>query len=82
MKTFTFKATEDELLALIKHHSLNMVHNSPTPEMSERLHFLTKKLHKDTPDVEEVKQPETFKQEPVSGLAQFEAPKPSSKTTW
>lgn len=52
MKTFTFKATEDELLALIKHHSLNMVHKNPTPEMSERLHFLTKKLHKNTPDID------------------------------
>lgn len=64
MKTFTFKATEGELLALIHHHS-RIIQNhvedgsQPTPEMSERLHFLTKKLHKDTPDVEEVKQPET-----------------------
>lgn len=58
MKTFTFKATEEELMALIRHHSFN-IHNddNPNPEMSERLHFLMKKLHKDTPDVEETKEP-------------------------
>lgn len=62
MKTFTFKATEDELIALIHHHANKIVTKSvaalwtngehPSTELSERLHFLTKKLHKDTPDVD------------------------------
>lgn len=53
MKTFTFKATEDELKALIRHHSADICnHNNPNPDMSERLHFLMKKLHKDAPDVD------------------------------
>ncbi len=59
MKTFGLRVNEEELMALIKHHSYNIMdHQSPLPEMSERLHNLVKRLHKDTPEVEDEKQPE------------------------
>ncbi len=43
--------TEDELRALIEHHALRMSIKFDT-ETSERIHTLTKRLNKETPDIE------------------------------
>ena len=62
MKTFKLTLTEDELIALIGYHTKK--HSSfcygsdvnPSVETSERIHTLTKRLNKDTPEVEEIPQ--------------------------
>ena len=54
MKTFKLTVTEDELKALINHHAFNMA-NREGPfdtDTSERIHNLTKRLNKDTPEIE------------------------------
>ena len=57
MKTFKLTVTEDELKALINHHS-RIIQNSiedgalPSIDTSERIHNLTKRLNKDTPEIE------------------------------
>lgn len=54
-RKFRLQVTEDELIALIKHHSYNIMdHVNPIPDMSERLHDLVKRLHKTSPEIEEV----------------------------
>ena len=52
MKTFKLTITEAELRALIDYHlSTHNVLNYST-ETSERIHTLTKRLNKDTPEIE------------------------------
>lgn len=61
MKTFKLTVTEGELIALIHHHNLIMIrdiesdtYTHPSTESSERIHTLTKRLNKDTPEIEAV----------------------------
>jgi hypothetical protein len=51
MKTFKLTVTEDELKALINHHH-NNYEDRFNPETSERIHTLTKRLNKETPEIE------------------------------
>ena len=53
MKTFKLTVTEDEMKALISHHAMNMEVRFDV-ETSERIHNLTKRLNKDTPEIEAV----------------------------
>lgn len=58
MKTFTLKVNEDELKALIAHHSSKQNQacyddgNKPDIETSARIHDLTKRLNRETPEIE------------------------------
>ena len=57
MKTFKITVSEGELVALIYYHNRIMrdyieVGDVPLIETSERIHNLTKRLNKDTPEVE------------------------------
>lgn len=64
MKTFKLTVTEDEVRALIRHHansltytgSMNgigeMDYSNYSTETSERIHNLTKRVNKDTPEIE------------------------------
>jgi hypothetical protein len=74
MKTWTVKLYEDELKALIQHHTIKIAeHDNPTTDMSERLHNLVKRLHKETPDISDDPRPEeTVQQQQV----------PLAKSTW
>ena len=59
MKTFKITVSEGELVALIYYHNRIMrdyieVGNVPLIETSERIHNLTKRLNKDTPEIETV----------------------------
>lgn len=52
MKTFKVTLTEDELKAIIEYHAEKMVSYDITPERSARIHDLTKRLNKDTPEID------------------------------
>lgn len=53
-KTYGLRINEDELMALIGFHSMCIqAHESPTVEMSARLHDLIKRLNKNEPEIEE-----------------------------
>ena len=59
MKTFKITVSEGELVALIHYHNgimcLDIQSNAnPSIETSERIHNLTKRLNKDTPEIEAV----------------------------
>jgi hypothetical protein len=58
MKTFKLTVTEEELGALISHHAVKM-HGNYSTETSERIHTLTKRLNKETPDIEGDPRPQT-----------------------
>jgi hypothetical protein len=58
MKTFKLTVTEDELKALINHHH-NNYEDRFNPETSERIHTLTKRLNKETPEIEVETRPAT-----------------------
>ena len=62
MKTFKLTVTEEELKALISHHAINMHTNFDT-ETSERIHTLTKRLNKDTPEIEGDPRPQETRQQ-------------------
>ena len=64
MKTWTLKINEEEMRALITHHN-NSMFGDQSVERSARIHDLTKRLNKDTPDIEnaEQTQPQTAQQE-------------------
>ncbi len=49
MKTFKLTVNEDELKALIDHHKQSTTYDTET---SERIHALTKRLNRDTPEIE------------------------------
>ena len=74
MKTFKITVSEGELVALIYYHNRIMrdyieVGDVPLIETSERIHNLTKRLNKDTPEIEVV--------EP-----QLEAAKTEQQSSW
>jgi len=50
-KTWKLTVNEEELRALINHNN-NLLFQSPTPEISLRLHDLVKRLNKETPEIE------------------------------
>lgn len=61
MKTWKLTVNEEELKALISWHNMAMMghvtndrYNAPdiSPERSARIHDLTKRLNKETPDIE------------------------------
>lgn len=62
MKTFGLKITEDELKALIRYHANKISYSVHSPagldhtnydiETSQRIHDLTKRLNKETPEIE------------------------------
>ena len=54
MKTFKLTITEEEIKALIRYHAdnLNKGYHGYDVETSERIHTLTKRLNKDTPEIE------------------------------
>lgn len=67
MKTFKLTVTEDEMKALIRHHASTLMYNgnamldgsSNYPiETSERIHTLTKRLNKETPEIENDPRPQ------------------------
>ena len=85
MKTFKLTVTEDELRALIRHHANSLTYSGSllpgggldysnySTETSERIHTLTKRLNRDTPEIEsdprpnEPTQVEAAKEEQPSG---------------
>lgn len=69
MKTFKVTLTEDELKAIIEYHAEKMVSYDITPERSARIHDLTKRLNKDTPEIENDPRPpieQTKQAEPIA----------------
>ena len=52
MKTFKLTVTEEELRAIIVHHAEYVKVGYHDNERSERIHTLTKRLNKDTPEIE------------------------------
>jgi hypothetical protein len=64
MKTFKLTVTEDELKALIEYHARfmcyggNSIINPLNTETSERIHTLTKRLNKETPEIENDPRPQ------------------------
>jgi hypothetical protein len=79
MKTFKLTVTEDELRALIRHHANTMTYagsigangaydySNYSIETSERIHTLTKRLNKETPEIESDPRPqETAAQGPAA----------------
>ena len=52
MKTFKLTVTEEELRALIDHHVDMHGKGDYEVERSERIHTLTKRLNRDTPEIE------------------------------
>lgn len=69
MKTFKLTINEDELKALINHHC-HSYNGRYTVEQSARIHDLTKRLNRDTAEIEvETKQAEVQQQEPLKGWA-------------
>jgi hypothetical protein len=50
MKTWKLTVNEDELKALINHHRFKT--DDTTVETSARIHDLTKRLNKETPEIE------------------------------
>ncbi len=53
MKTFKLTITEDEMRALIDFNvRQHQIAETPSVETSERIHTLTKRLNKDTPEIE------------------------------
>jgi hypothetical protein len=69
MKTFKLTVTEDELRALIRHHAnsltytgsinaIGMDYSNYSTETSERIHTLTKRLNKETPEIESDPRPQ------------------------
>ena len=51
-KTWKLTVNEEELKALIDHHKQRSCFNSYDVETSSRIHDLTKRLNKDTPEIE------------------------------
>ena len=81
MKTFKLTVTEEEIRALISYHALSLTHfsaNGSQPsisvETSERIHTLTKRLNKDTPEIEGDPRP--------SEPPQVEAAKTEQQSGW
>jgi len=69
MKTFKLTVTEDELRALIRHHASGLTYSGSlgpsgmdysnySTETSERIHTLTKRLNKETPEIESDPRPQ------------------------
>ena len=52
MKTFKLTVTEEELRSIIKYHAQAVELGQHDVETSERIHTLTKRLNKDTPEIE------------------------------
>lgn len=96
MKTWTVKINEEELRALIIHHNYRMLGAGNVDiETSARIHDLTKRLNRETPEIEgdprpqetksqETKQQETKPQEvkPQEVKSPEAAPKPTSLPGW
>lgn len=62
-KTYGLKCSEEEVRALIQHHSANLCDQAgsvsmPNPETSQRIHDLTKRLNKSDDTDTETKQSE------------------------
>lgn len=55
MKTWKLTVNEDELRALINHH-VNSMFGDTSIERSARIHDLTKRLNKETPEIENAEQ--------------------------
>lgn len=53
-RKFKIQVTEDELKALIDHNLLKLQSYGYTVETSARIHDLTKRLNRETPEIEEV----------------------------
>lgn len=51
MKTWKLTVNEEELKALINFH-LSSAYNDSSIERSQRIHDLTKRLNRDTPEIE------------------------------
>jgi pyruvate-formate lyase-activating enzyme len=70
MKKFKLTVDEEELKALIRFHSANILDNDNYEiERSQRIHDLTKRLNKETPEIEPVELPQAIaaKEEQQSG---------------
>ena len=96
MKTFKLTITEDVMRALIRHHANSLTYTGAihggemdysnySTETSERIHTLTKRLNKDTPEIEgdprplQINFPDDYqKEEPV----QATAAKEEALTSW
>jgi len=69
-KSFTVKLTEEELQAVIHMHALKMATAIDTgmsvnPETSARLHDLTKRLTRETPEIENDPRPKDWQNQPI-----------------
>jgi hypothetical protein len=59
VKTFKLTVTEDELKAMISYHSSMLgLADKYDIETSERIHTLTKRLNKETPEIESDPRPQ------------------------
>lgn len=65
MKTWKLTVNEDELRALITHH-LNKMFGEQSVERSARIHDLTKRLNKETPEIENAEQAQPQQAAPKS----------------
>lgn len=73
MKTFKLTVTEDELKALIDFHKQSTTYDVET---SERIHSLTKRLNRDTPEIE------NDPRQHISEQPQVSAAKEEQPTSW
>lgn len=66
MKTWSLKINEEELKALIDHHAAMHGTGDYEIERSARIHDLTKRLNKETPEIETDPRPDETRQPPVT----------------
>ena len=52
MKTFKLQITEEEMVALIDFHTRKLSSQRPSIEVAQRIVDLTRRLNKDTPEIE------------------------------
>jgi hypothetical protein len=88
MKTWKVALTEDELKAVIEMH-LQKMYSDATPERSARIHDLTKRLNKETLEIENDPRPSETKPStaaaeasPASTADWKDAPIPSTGSGW
>lgn len=83
MKTWKVALTEDELKALIDYHSSRHPAGGYSLETSARIHDLTKRLNKETPEIENDPRPKEDRIPQILAATNWEdAPQPSTGDSW
>lgn len=82
MKTWKVALTEDEMVAVVEHH-LKKMYTDATPERSARIHDLTKRLNKETLEIENDPRPKEEATPQMSAATNWEdVPQPSTGDSW